>query len=135
MKMQMEGGGKLKPLVSLSAPLRLWCGTLSLSTSRTQPLRLHVPLACFATRPFTFFFFFLPGQTLDSLCCAEPMTRGRCTPPRESSLISCCSVNYLITPRNHLNKKQRKVLFYMRIDVSKGPYLNTSALSLCMRMA
>lgn len=59
MKMQMEGGGKLKPLVSLSAPLRLWCGTLSLSTSRTQPLRLHVPLACIATRPFTFFFFFL----------------------------------------------------------------------------
>lgn len=51
-------GGKLKPLVSLSAPLRLRCGTLSLSTSRTRLLCLHVPLACIATRPFTFSFSF-----------------------------------------------------------------------------
>ncbi len=55
-----------------------------------SPLRLSVPSACITSRPSTF----SSRQTLDSLCCAAPMTRDRCALLRESTLISYCSTNY-----------------------------------------
>lgn len=85
-----RGRGKLKPLVTLSTPQRPWCRTLSLSTSRTQPLCLSVPLASITSRPSTF----SSRQTPDALCWAEPMRRDRCALLRESSLISCLSTTY-----------------------------------------
>lgn len=72
------GRGKLKPLVTLSTPRRPWCRTLSLSTSRTQPLCLSIPSARAASRPSTF----SSRQTLDSLCCVEPYDKRQMCPPQ-----------------------------------------------------
>lgn len=83
------GRGKLKSLVTLSTPQRPWCGTLSLSTSRTQPLCLSVPLARITSRPSTF----SSRQTLDSLCRAEPMTTDRC------ALLGRIQVDNLLAPQ------------------------------------
>lgn len=65
---------KLKPLVTLSTPRGPWCRTLSLRTSRTQPLHLSSPSAHITSRPSTF----SSRQTFDSLCRTEEMTTDRC---------------------------------------------------------
>lgn len=70
---------KLKPLVILSTPSRLWCRTLSLSTSRTQPLCLSIPLACITSASIHIF---IQTNTWLSMLRWANDSRQMCPPPR-----------------------------------------------------